>query len=69
MEHTSHNYRLDVAYELPAQELCIDLVFAGNHPPLTTTTKNTTKNSNNNNNKRFSLQGVPKMTPTFDPNV
>lgn len=37
MEHTSHNYRLDVAYELPAQELCIDLVFAGNHPPLTTT--------------------------------
>ena len=34
MEHTSHNYRLDVAYELPAQELCIDLVFAGNHSPL-----------------------------------
>lgn len=42
MEHTSHNYRLDVAYELPAQELCIDLVFAGNHPPLTTTTKKKT---------------------------
>ena len=34
--------------------------------PLNNTT--TTQNSNNNN-KRFSLQGVPKMTPTFDPNV
>lgn len=50
MEHTSHNYRLDVAYELPAQELCIDLVFAGNHPPLTTppppkTVTTTTKDS------------------------
>ena len=61
MEHTSHNYRLDVAYELPTHRpgLC------RKPSPL----KKKTKNSNNNNNKRFSLQGVPKMTQTLDPNV
>lgn len=52
MEQTNHN-RLDAAYELPAQELCVDLAHTGKTPKKLV----------------LSVREARKMTQTLDPNA